>query len=409
MYFSADRYELQVRFLFRSVILCLILSLCLTLRVLGSPSVSYGLRIFGDSERFRLLVDFDGPVDYRALLVDNPRRLVIDLPLTLFELGDDSERLHSSLVSSVRYGAFGSGSRLVLDLISPVMIVRDSFGLSGSHHRLIIDLRVTDSETFSGLSVTLPDSADSFDSSVVSPDAPDASDASDSSVYTVVLDPGHGGIDGGAVGSSLVVEKDVTLLFSELLRDRLSNHPRIDVILTRSSDRFVSLTERLMVARRSAADLFISVHADSLHRGEIRGATLYTLSADGSDDLSRRLARRENRSDLLAGLDLPEMPPLASDILIDLTRRETESFSVRFARLAIDILDDHIRLIGNPHRSADFFVLRSATTPSVLFELGYLSNVEDEQLLGSRLWLYRTSGYLASSIFSFFGLTSDGG
>ena len=160
--------------------------------------------------------------------------------------------------------------------------------------------------------------------------------------------------------------------------------------------------ERMQLARRNQADLFISIHADSLRQSRIRGATIYTLSEEGTDDLSNQLAEKQNRSDLIAGLGLPELAPNVNDILIDLTRRETEEFSHQFASIAVRTLKDEIRLIKNPHRAANFFVLRAADVPSILVELGYLSNPQDERLMRSTRWLEKAALKLSKAIDAFF-------
>ena len=204
--------------------------------------------------------------------------------------------------------------------------------------------------------------------------------------FKIVLDPGHGGIDGGATGHSKTVEKSVVLDFVLKLQEELEKDSSFNVILTRDSDSFIGLRDRIAIVRRNKADLLISVHADTLNQKYIRGATIYTLSDEGSDELSRILARKQNKADLVAGLSLPSFKPVVTDILIDLTRRETEKYSVFFAGLMVQNLKNKVKLIHNPHRSANFFILKAPEIPSILFELGYLSNRKDEALMKSPEW-----------------------
>jgi len=174
------------------------------------------------------------------------------------------------------------------------------------------------------------------------------------------------------------------------------------VVMTRDADVFVPLGERSAIARRYKADMLLSIHADSFSQIGVRGATIYTLSKTGSDDLSQLLAEKENRSDLIAGLSLPKKNSLVTDILIDLTRRETDVFSKRIAEIMVERLRGGITLIKNPHRSANFRVLRAPEVPSVLLELGYLSNRKDEQLMQETAWQKNTAERITEALRSFF-------
>lgn len=347
------------------------------------PAISFSFRLIGDSDRFRLLLDFDRRVSHKVYLLDSPRRLVLDFPLVFFTFGDDAEDYTTSLVDGIRYGAISdSESRLILDLSSSISVSSVSgkaltnSAHTDSHYRLILD----------GVS---------SESSIVSPPR-----------YTIVIDPGHGGVDGGATDSTGdTIEKNITLAFSKLLRRKLLKHPIFDVHLTHSDDRFMSLPSRRQVIESHDADLLLSIHADSLPSSDIRGATIYTLSAEGSDDISRTLADDHNSSDLIAGLSLPsaDLDTPASDILIDLARRETESFSLRFADLVVSHLSGgDIHLINSPHRHGNFYVLRNPYTPSVLLELGYLSNSDDAALMVMTDWHEKVSDLLVNSILDFF-------
>ena len=342
--------------------------------------IAFAARIIGDESRGRLLIDFDKAVDYDIFLLDDPKRIVMDLSETLFSLEGEVTELPRSLIKTFRYGSMGEErSRVVLELLGPAVV--DSHHIkeiaSEKRHRLFVDFKAVSQSRFENLTK---------DTAEVEQPVAVSNKAKPRQRFNIVLDPGHGGIDGGAAGVAKMIEKNVTLAFALQLRDLLSKNDRFNVIMTRSEDKFLKLTKRLNIARESNADLFLSIHADSLAQKKIRGATVYTLLEKGSDRISRMLARRQNRTDLIAGLKLPEVKPQVSEIFIDMIRRETESFSNQFAGLLVKRMRDGIKLIRNPHRAADFFVLKAPGVPSVLLELGYLSNPEDEALMGSKEW-----------------------
>jgi N-acetylmuramoyl-L-alanine amidase len=198
------------------------------------------------------------------------------------------------------------------------------------------------------------------------------------------VDAGHGGIDTGAIAKGgTVYEKTITLAFAKAIADQLNERPGIKAFLTRDKDVFLSLGERVEIARQRGANLFISVHADTLRQKSIRGATVYTISDKASDKLAGELAQRENTSDETAGVEPAKEPSEVNDILIDLTRRETQAFSISLANDVVKSFKGQIDLINNPHRSAGFRVLTAPDVPSILMELGFLSNKEDEKLLTS--------------------------
>lgn len=198
----------------------------------------------------------------------------------------------------------------------------------------------------------------------------------------VVIDPGHGGQDPGAIGSSGIYEKTITLAVAQEVRRHLEATGRYRVHLTREQDVFVALRERIALARRWKADVFVSIHADSIGSVETRGASVYTLSDTASDAEAAALAARENRADIIVGVDLSNESRDVANILIDLAQRETMNRSAEFAHLLVRELGHEIRLLPvRPHRFAGFAVLKAPDVPSVLLELGYLSNAEDERLL----------------------------
>lgn len=219
----------------------------------------------------------------------------------------------------------------------------------------------------------------------------------------VVIDPGHGGVDPGAISRSGTREKDVVLGFARALRDALQATGRYDVKMTRADDTFISLGGRVAIAQKHGADLFISIHADSLKRGVARGSTVYTLSDKASDQEAAEIAASENKADLVGGIPPEAESEGLADILVDLVQRETRNHSMFFANTLVSQLQDATRLNSKPHRYAGFRVLRAPDVPSVLLELGYLSSPEDEKLLTSAAWRKRVARSIVSAVDGFFG------
>ncbi len=230
----------------------------------------------------------------------------------------------------------------------------------------------------------------------------------------VVVDAGHGGVDPGAIGPDGLPEKDIVLSVARRLRNLLVKSGRYTVVMTRNRDMYISLDQRVRTSRRHGADLFISIHADSVAEESlaphVRGGSVYTLSDRASNEEARRLADKENAADLLAGLEstADEEENEVRDILIDLLRRETENFSADFSNLLTGELRKHIVLARDPQRSAAFQVLKQAETPSVLVELGYVSNPEDRKLLTSPAWQDKVASAMLAAIDSFFARRAMG-
>jgi N-acetylmuramoyl-L-alanine amidase len=366
----------------------------------ASANIVLDMRAVGDPARTRFVVDLEKNPDFGVLRLANPYRLVIDLPEVDFkEPAKPGEG--RGLISDYRYGLIAPGkARIVLDLSGPVDIV-NTFVLDPvdpEPARLVIDLVPTTAAAFA---------------EAVARDRP-ADDTADaragpyvrtpgSGKPVVVIDPGHGGIDSGASGKDGLLEKDVTLKFALELARQLRLGARLEPVLTRDKDDFVSLADRVGMAQRHRAALFVSVHADSVREKYVRGATVYTLSDDASDALAAALAARENRSDILAGLALEDQPDDVADILFDLARRETKNLAIRFAKSLVDDMDGTIPLNSNPWRRASFRVLKAPDVPSVLLELGYLSNEEDEKLFTAASWPEAAAKTVARAIEDFLG------
>jgi N-acetylmuramoyl-L-alanine amidase len=220
----------------------------------------------------------------------------------------------------------------------------------------------------------------------------------------VYIDPGHGGPDPGTIGHDGTYEKNVTLAVAQELQRQLLASGRYRVKLTRNSDRFVALRERFEMARIDHADMFISLHADSSFVGDPRGASIYTLSETSSDAEAAALATKENKADLIAGVDLSKQNVVVTSILIDLAQRETKNLSAHFAELLVEDLGGVTLLLPNSHRYAGFAVLKAPDIPSVLIELGYLSNAQDEALLLSAAHRAKLGGAMLRAIDGYFAV-----
>ncbi|TXN63160.1 N-acetylmuramoyl-L-alanine amidase, partial [Methylobacterium sp. WL6] len=220
----------------------------------------------------------------------------------------------------------------------------------------------------------------------------------------IVVDAGHGGIDPGAIAVGGVFEKDIVFGFAQALVARLEAGGRYRVAMTRDRDVYVPLSERVRIARDAKADLFVSIHADSISSApQVRGATIYTGSEKATDSESAKLAERENKADAAAGAESGDGPPEIADILQELTLRETRGFSSGFAKTLMGQLGPVMEMSTKPHREAGFKVLRSPDVPSVLVELGYLSSQRDLDLLQSAEWRASVTGSMAKAIDQFFG------
>ena len=219
-----------------------------------------------------------------------------------------------------------------------------------------------------------------------------------------MLDPGHGGIDNGAVARSGEMEKDIVLQFAMQLRDELERSGKYRVVMTRTDDTFIPLVDRVRMARIRQASLFVSIHADAIKKGEgeAQGATIYTLSETASDAEAGRLAESENRADVIAGIDMSHEPGDVADILIDLAQRETKAFSLHFAKTLVADLKKVARMHKNPMKSAGFKVLKAPDVPAALIELGYVSSKDDLKQLTSGAWQSKTASAIGKAIDNFF-------
>jgi N-acetylmuramoyl-L-alanine amidase len=390
----------------------------------GFPIAS-DARLAGDAKQTRFVLDLDKPVQFRAFALADPYRVVVDIPQINFQLPAGTGAAGRGLIKAFRYGlVMPGGSRIVFDLSGPAKIA-NSYVLdaaNGQPPRLVLEFVEVDRTTFvqslapesrPELRPAIADAAPATTEALpntesgkpeTSPESkPDPKPVSADSRPLIVIDPGHGGLDNGtqANGES---EKNLVLNFGLALRDRIEKSGKYRVVMTRTDDTFIPLDDRVKVARTQSAALFVSIHADYLpHReGDVQGATIYTVSDRASDAEAERLAETENKADAIGGVNLTDEPTDVADILIDLAQRETRTFSNRFARLLAGEMKNATRMYKHPLKSAGFRVLKAPDVPSVLVELGYVSNKSDLEHLASESWRSKTAGSMAQAIDAFF-------
>jgi N-acetylmuramoyl-L-alanine amidase len=375
----------------------------------SDPILAYGARIAGDDARTRVVIDLDREPKFAVHYLADPPRVVVDLPATAF--GFPARDLDArGLFKTIRYGTMDADSaRIVLTAIKPVKLVmaRVQADEAGKGHRLVLDAEMVPPDQFADLvkkqSWTAEDTA-----ADVGPVAPVQNVKPND--FLIAVDAGHGGIDTGAIASDgTTPEKQITLAFAKALTDKLNEQAGIKAFLTRDSDSYLSLSQRVTIARQNHAALFISLHADTLKQKDIRGSTVYTISDKASDKLAADVADRENDSDKVAGTESRETPAAVADILMDLTRRETQAFSVSLAQDVLNSFNGQIATINNPHRQAGFRVLQAPDVPSILVELGFLSNKEDEKLLLDDAWRTKLVERLAEAVRQYRAVTVANG
>jgi N-acetylmuramoyl-L-alanine amidase len=378
--------------------------------------IASGARLAGDDKQTRFILDLDQPISVHAFPLADPYRVVVDIPQVTFQLPPGIGTAGRGLIKAFRYGlVMPGGSRLVFDLTGPARISNAAVldPANGQPPRLVLDLEEVDRTTF--VQLLAPESRPELRPAIAAapvsaaparPEEPAASPSPPSSPDTrpvIVIDAGHGGPDNGTQwdGAS---EKTLVLAFALALHDRIEKSGKYQVVMTRTDDTFIPLDDRVKFARAHSASLFVSIHADALPRkeGDAQGASIYTLSDRASDAEAERLAEAENKADAIGGVNLTEEPTEVADILIDLAQRETRTFSHRFARLLMNNMKTVTRMHKNPLKSAGFRVLKAPDVPSVLVELGYVSNKDDLEHLQSDNWRSRTVGSVAHAIDIFF-------
>lgn len=419
--------------------------------LLGTAAPSYALDVedirYGvHPDKVRMVIEFSEAIEYRVFSLDSPYRIVIDIPEASWHAGKIEKPLASG-VKNVRQALLQEGvTRIVVEVDFPFLI-RSAFFLqaeNGSPHRLVIDYKKVPVAEFSkGKGKVYGDMEVSFVSSSQTnepvrktrqtenvahhpaaapvPPSPARAGVKKAAVHggtvipprrppskslkkpVIVIDAGHGGKDPGAISRNGIYEKNVTLAMARQLKKALEQTGRYDVVLTRDNDRYLRLYQRVNYARDKGGDLFLSLHADSIEAGNVRGASIYTLSEKASDAQTARLAARENSADLIGGIDLSVEDPDVANILISLAMRDTMNQSKFFANTVVEELGrNKVNILSKPHRYAGFAVLKAPDIPSVLVEMGFMSNAQEANLLSSPSYRAKIVNALIDGIDAYF-------
>ena len=365
----------------------------------ATAPVAVSARLSQDENAASLVFELSRSVDATASALALPDRIVVDMPEVNFHLNSLVGRVGAlpsgSLVKGFRFGLLAQGrSRIVIDLARtacPAQVSAKSIVEGEPAARLTIELKPCDPSAFAAL-------ASSYAVTTAS-----TSPAPSPAQPIIVLDPGHGGADGGARGLGGVQEKTIVFNFCAELKRQLDATKRYSIVMTRDGDQYVDLDDRVVMARKANASLFISVHADALSEDKgVSGSTVYTVADHASDAEAARIAARENAAGRSSGRSGPLDNLDVADILFDLKRRETRTYAHIFSRGLVDNLRGAAKLNRNPERSAGFVVLKAPEFPSVLVELGYLSNAQDVQSLASPEWQTKTAAAMVREIDAFF-------
>lgn len=390
-----------------------VLGLALTLgpAAMAAPA-AFGFRLGDHGDSTRVVLDLSEEAPYQVRQLSDPARIAVDFPGLEWRLKAGLPKNGLGLVKGVRTEG---ANTLILDLARPAKPSK-VFYLSpggGNSWRFVMDLSpakagevvavksasAKPSPAAKGKTAPVGKSPGKMASIPPEPSAP-AVPAKAKPV--IVIDPGHGGVDPGAVGASGVYEKNIALAMGRELKERLDASGRFKVVMTRDRDVFLKLRERVAKARAVDADLFISLHANTHPNPQLSGLSVYTLSEKASDAEAEQLAESENKADLIAGIDLSNEAPEVANILIDLAQRETMNLSANFAGKAVTDLGHEVKLLNNSHRFAGFAVLKAPDVPSVLVELGYLSNPKEEQLLKTEAFRAKLATALARAAETYF-------
>ena len=402
--------------------------------------------VSGDGARF--VLHLDRRVGFRLFTLANPYRVVVDLPEVGWQLPARPLPGKQGVFNGLRYGLFRPGnSRIVFEFLHPVQVA-DAYVTpgAGAAFELVIDAQRTSAQAFAA-SVAMPpreiaglrprgaakppaaavssrlESVARRTAALVAPAEAAAAPAPTQVAAAnylplpprrpggrpsahrplVVIDPGHGGVDPGAQSRHGIYEKHVVLALSREISRQLTASGRYRAALTRDRDVFIRLRDRVAIARKKGADIFISVHADSIRNSKVSGPSVYTLSEKASDKEAAELAERENKADLIAGMDLSHESADVANILIDLAQRESMNQSARFAGHLVSELGNKTEVLPRPHRFAGFAVLKAPDLPSVLLETGFLSNSDDERRLTSKSYRRQLASAIVAAIDRYFG------
>jgi N-acetylmuramoyl-L-alanine amidase len=396
----------SLRLLCFAAIACIFFAPDASLAAPGNPSeaTSAAVKVEADATTFELVLSEGVPAEIFTLA--SPYRVIVDLPDVTFKLAFVADKQAAGLISAFRYGLFAEGkARVVIDTTGPVKIKSAGMTRVNKGVLLRLVLTATDAASFgSGSGSTRHSPAEAKSAAAAEMPAKPSSRGKPA----IIIDAGHGGIDPGAISPSQVAEKTIVLAVAQQLKTLLMQTGRYDVFMTRTSDVFVSLDHRLKYSADHEADLFISLHADSIEEKNaaenIRGATIYTLSERASDEQARIMAEKENASDLIAGLETGSgtAHDQVKSILIDLLKRETANFSADFSNVLAAKLTKTIVMARDSQRSAAFKVLKQPHAPSVLVELGYMSNSKDQEQMTTAAWQKQVATSIAAAAQAYF-------
>lgn len=364
-----------------------------------------GSRISTNDARARLVIDLSAPANFRFFAIDEPARIVVEIEAGAMAFDPAPQIGEAGLVGEYHIGMVDERlARAVMMLSAPAQVqqafVTEPAGDQPA--RLIVDVIPDTEEGFAARVAAVEEAATAAPAARAPPTAQPQAPVVAEGRPLIVIDPGHGGIDSGARAANGLLEKTITLRFALDLQEALVATGKFDVALTRDSDRFVSLAQRVALARANHADLMVSLHADSFDQAGVRGASIYTRDEGATDVLDKVLAEQENRADLVAGFSPPEAEEAVVDILVDLMRREARRRAYRAAASIVDEFERSVTLRRFPLRRADFLVLQAPEVPSILVELGFLSNPDDTSNLATQAWRRRVVEALARGIETYF-------
>ncbi|MBT4890607.1 MAG: AMIN domain-containing protein [Rhodospirillales bacterium] len=391
------------------------------------------VRVGQHSDKTRFVLDLSKGVEVRIFTLQSPYRIVFDMPEVGWRLPAQPLPSKTGVFKTMRYGLYQPGqSRIVVETTGPVA-VKAAFFLppsGGSSHRFVIDMVPVTKSHFNnslkqlvavtpdggGYSIATQPSSLQASTNVATVPVAKAADTNQVSLAVapakpdveqyekpvIVIDAGHGGADPGTIGRSGAYEKHITIAAARSIRDALEASGRYKVILTRDRDVFIRLRDRVGISRNAGAKLFISIHADSIKDRNVHGASVYTLSETASDKEAGLLAEKENKADLIGGMDLSGESPEITNILIDLAQRESMNESAQFASILVNKIKAVTKVLKKTHRFAGFAVLKAPDVPSVLVELGFLSNSTDEKNLRSKAFRKKLSRSMLGAIDQYF-------
>ena len=365
-----------------AAVLCAAIWVGVVASAAAAAPVVLGLSHGQHQDRVRLIFGISEEPAFALFTLNDPDRLVIDLPALDWQVPPEQESGAIPYLGGLRHGLFRRDrARIVMDLLQPVVVERAfTQPVRGSEPaRLVIDLAPTSRAIFDQRA-GWPENARWRDT------MPDIAARRGRDEVLVAIDPGHGGIDPGAVSGSLQ-EKTIVLDFARQLAAELDGRPGLAAYLIRDDDLFVPLAERVLRAHTAGANMLISIHADAVEEGVANGLSLYTLSEKGSDDAAEALAARENRADVIAGADLGGETDELTRLLVELAQRGTKVESQKLADAVLATLGDELELLRTrPLRQANFRVLKAPDIPSVLLELGFLNSARDRKRLTDPAW-----------------------